>query len=155
MKTLLCIFSLASLSGCMAAVFGTADQLNQLSVGMSKEEVLKRLGPPKSTAAAGGIEYLQYRWVKTVIAADGNFPEDYYVGIKNGRVDSFGRKGDFDSTQLPKQRIEIDQTVRQPDSSKPTKDLYVELKKLQELKETGILTDEEFNARKKKLLAEQ
>jgi Short C-terminal domain/SmpA / OmlA family len=155
MKPSIYLIAVFSLTGCMAAVFGTADQLNQLSVGMTKEEVLKRLGPPKSTAAAGGIEYLQYRWVKTVIAADGNFPDDYYVGIKNGRVDSYGRKGDFDTTALPKQRIEIDQTVRQPDASKPTKDLYVELRKLQDLKEAGILTAEEFTARKKKLLAEQ
>ena len=97
---------------------------------------------------------MQYRWVKTVIAADGNFPEDYYVGIRNGRVDSFGRWGDFGSTKLPTQRIEIDQTVRQPDSLKPSKDLYAELKKLQDLKESGILTAEEFNVRKKKLLEE-
>lgn len=155
MTKALCILLAALLSGCMAAVFGTADQLNQLSVGMSKEEVLKKLGPPKSTAAAEGIEYMQYRWVKTVIAADGNFPEDYYVGIKNGRVDSFGRRGDFDTTKLPTRRIEIDQTVRQPDAPKPTKDLYVELKKLQDLKEAGILTEAEFDVRKKKLLDEQ
>ena len=154
MPKTLCFFLALALTGCMAAVFGTAEQLNHLSVGMPKDEVLKRLGPPKSTAASGGIEYLQYRWVKTVIAADGNFPEDYYVGIRNGRVDSFGRWGDFGSTKLPTQRIEIDQTVRQPDSLKPSKDLYAELKKLQDLKESGILTAEEFNVRKKKLLEE-
>ena len=145
---------MVTLSGCMAAIFGTADQLNQLSVGMSKEDVIKKLGQPKSTAAANGIEYMQYRWVKTVIAADGNFPEDYYVAIKNGQVASFGRKGDFDSTKVPTQRLEIDQTVRQEGATKPTKDLYVELKKLQDLKESGILTEEEFKAQKKKLLDE-
>ena len=154
MKRAILILLMITLTGCMAAIFGTADQLNQLSVGMSKEEVVKKLGPPKSTAAANGIEYMQYRWVKTVIAADGNFPEDYYVAIKNGRVASFGRKGDFDSTKLPTQRLEIDQTIRHDGVPKPTKDLYVELKKLQDLKESGILTDEEFKARKKKLLEE-
>lgn len=138
----------------MAAIFGTADQLNQLSLGMSKEDVIKKLGPPKSTAAADGIEYMQYRWVKTVIAADGNFPEDYYVAIRNGRVVSFGRKGDFDSTKMPTRRLEVDQNIRQEGTYRPTKDLYVELKKLQDLKEAGILTEEEFKAQKKKLLVE-
>jgi len=154
MKRVFLILLMVTLSGCMAAVFGTADQLNQLSIGMSKEDVIKKLGPPKSTAATNGIEYMQYRWVKTVIAADGNFPEDYYVAIRNDRVASFGRKGDFDSTKVPTQRLEIDQTVRQEGAPRPTKDLYVDLKKLQDLKESGILTEEEFKARKKKLLEE-
>ena len=142
------------LCGCMAAVFGTAEQLNHLSVGMSKVEVLKRLGPPKSTSAANGVEYLQYRWVKTVIAADGNYPEDYYVAIRNGVVSDFGNKGDFGSAKPPAQRIEIDETVRQESSPKQSKDLYLELKKLQDLRESKILTEEEFQARKKKLLEE-
>lgn len=154
MKRVLILFAVATLSGCMAAVFGTADQLNQISVGMPKEEVVKRLGQPKSTAAAEGIEYMQYSWVKTTIAANANYPEDYYVAIKNGRVSSYGRKGDFDSTNVPTRRLEIDQTVRQEGTSRPAKDLYVELKKLQDLKDSGILTTEEFNARKKKLLEE-
>lgn len=152
MKKLLLSLLIIFLSGCMAAVFGTADQLNQLSIGMSKEEVLKRLGPPKSTAANAGIEYMQYRWVKTVIAADGNFPDDYYVGIRDGRVESFGRKGDFDSAKLPTRRIEVDQTIRQETSSKSSKDLYTELKKLQDLKEAKLLTEDEFSSRKKRLL---
>lgn len=154
MKKLLLSLLIIFLSGCMAAVFGTADQLNQLSIGMSKEEVLKRLGPPKSTAANAGIEYMQYRWVKTVIAADGNFPDDYYVGIRDGRVESFGRKGDFDSAKLPTRRIEVDQTIRQETSSKSSKDLYTELKKLQDLKEAKLLTEDEFSSRKKRLLEE-
>ena len=154
MKRVLIFLVVASLTGCMAAIFGTADQLNQISIGMTKDEVLKRLGPPKSTAAVGGIEYMQYSWVKTVIAANANFPQDYYVAIQNGRVSSYGQKGDFDSTKVPTKRIEVDQTVRQEGGQKPVKDLYVELKKLQDLKDSGILTAEEFNARKKKLLEE-
>jgi Short C-terminal domain len=142
------------LAGCMAAIFGSADQLNQLSIGMTKEQVIQKIGPPKSTAAGNGVEFMNDRWVKTVIAADGNFPEDYYVQLRNGKVIGFGRKGDFDTTSTPVQRVQIDQTVRQPDSANIKKDLYVELKKLQDLKDAGILTDDEFKARKKKLLDE-
>lgn len=56
-----------SLTGCMAMIFGTADQLNKLSIGMPKEEVLKLLGSPKSVSADGGVEYMQYSWVKTLL----------------------------------------------------------------------------------------
>jgi hypothetical protein len=93
------------LSGCMAAIYGTADQLNQISIGMPKEQVLKSLGMPKSTSASNGVEYLQYLWVKTIIAANANFPEDYYVAIQDGRVLSYGRTGDFESTKLSHQQV--------------------------------------------------
>ena len=146
------LVSLLLLTGCMAAIFGSADQLNQLSIGMTKEQVIQKIGPPKSTAAGNGVEFMNYRWVKTVIAADGNFPEDYYVQLQNGKVIGYGRKGDFDTTSNPIQRVQIDQTIRHPESASTKKDLYVELKKLQDMKETGLLTDDEFKARKKKLL---
>lgn len=137
-------------------VFGTADQLNKISIGMPKQEVLSILGPPKSIAANEGIEYLQYSWVKTVIAADGNFPQDYYVAIRDGKVSNFGRKGDFDTAKNPAQRIEIDQTIHQlPNASPKTKDLYTELNKLKDLKDSGAITETEFNALKKKVLADQ
>jgi len=147
------LFILAcSLSGCMAMVHGTADQLNKISVGMPKDEVLKVLGPPKIVSADKGIEYLQYRWVKTVIATDANWPDDYFVAIRDGKVASFGRKGDFDSTKTPTKRIEIDQTIREQQVGSRDKDLYTELKKLKELKDTGVITDAEFESQKKKLL---
>ena len=38
--------------------------------------------------------------------------------------------------------------------SKETKDFYSELIKLDDLRERGIITDEEFDARKKKILNE-
>ncbi|SFA84899.1 Short C-terminal domain-containing protein [Collimonas sp. OK607] len=155
MTRFLTILLAFSLTGCMAMVFGTADQLNQLSIGMPKSDVLKLLGPPKSVSASGDTEYMQYSWVKTVIAADANRPGDYYVAIQSGKVSSFGRKGDFDSTKPPTQRIEIDQTVRQSSSTKETKDLYTELKKLKDLKDSGVITDSEFESQKKKLLATQ
>ena len=98
------------LSGCMAAIYGTADQLNQISIGMPKEQVLKLLGTPKSTSASNGVEYLQYLWVKTTIAANANYPEDYFVAIQDGRVLSYGRTGDFDSARLSHQNV--DQSIR-------------------------------------------
>ncbi len=40
------------------------------------------------------------------------------------------------------------------DKTKETKDIYSELIKLDDLRERGIITDEEFNAMKKKILNE-
>ena len=40
------------------------------------------------------------------------------------------------------------------DKTKETKDIYSELIKLDDLRKRGIITDEEFNVRKKKILNE-
>jgi hypothetical protein len=140
------------LTGCMAMIHGTADQLNQISIGMTREDAIKILGAPKSISAKQEVEYLQYQWVKTVIATDANWPDDYFVAIKSGKVAGFGKKGDFDSTATPVQRIAIDQTVRDSSPQSQTKDLYTELKKLKDLKDSGIINESEFEAQKKKLL---
>ena len=155
MIRLLVAFSAFLLAGCMAMIHGTSDQLNKISIGMPKAEVVKVLGPPKSVSATGDIEYLLYLWVRTVIATDANWPDDYYVAIKNDLVVSYGRKGDFDSTKTPTQKVEIEKTVRQVPPAKEGKDLYVELKKLKDLKDSGVITDEEFEVQKKRLLAAQ
>jgi len=152
MRRLFIVLSAFLIAGCMAMVHGTADQLNKISIGMPKDEVIKVLGPPKSIAANEGIEYMQYRWVKTVIATDANWPDDYFVAIKEGKVSSYGKKGDFDSTKPPTQRIEIDKTVRDVSAQKREKDLYTELKKLKDLKDSGVITEAEFEAQKKKAL---
>lgn len=153
MRKLGVIVFAALLAGCMAMIHGTADQLDKISVGMSRADVVKVLGPPKTVSANGGVEYLQYRWVKTVIATDANWPDDYYVAVKNGKVSAYGRKGDFDSTQTPTQRVEVDKTVRDVSPQNQNKDLYTELKKLKDLKDSGVITDAEFEAQKKKLLS--
>ncbi|MEZ2349449.1 SHOCT domain-containing protein [Caballeronia sp. RCC_10] len=150
-RTLLCAVAL-SLTGCMAMVFGTADQLNKLSVGMTRQEVIQTLGEPKSISSTGDLEYFQYRWVKTVIAADGNFPEDYFVAVRNGRVVSYGKKGDFDSTKLTTQRVEISESRQAAVSRQQAPDLYTDLIKLKALKDAGIISDAEFQAQKTKRL---
>ncbi len=60
------------------------------------------------------------------------------------------RAGDFDSTKTPTVGLESYQTIRQ--DSRGSNDLYTELKKLKELKDSGVITEDEFQAQKKKLL---
>jgi len=49
----------ASLMGCVTA--GTQENLNKISVGMTKQEVIAQIGTPSSTAAKEGTEYLTYQ----------------------------------------------------------------------------------------------
>ena len=116
---------------------------------MPKAEVINILGTPKSISADKGIEYMHYRWVKTVIATDADWPDDYFVAIKEGKVSSYGKKGDFDSVKDPTQKIIIDKTVRDETYKKPEKDIYAELKKLKDLRDSGIITEAEFEKQKK------
>ena len=70
----------------------------------------------------------------------------------NGRVDAYGRLGDFDSTNTPTVRLETDGRIRQEVNVKDDGDLYTELKKPKELKNPGVITDTEFQVQKRKLL---
>jgi hypothetical protein len=70
----------------------------------------------------------------------------------NGRVESYGRTGDFDSTKAPTVRIETDERIKADVGLQDSGDLYTELNKLKELKDSGIITEEEFMAAKKKMM---
>ena len=75
--------------------------------------------------------------------------------MKGGKVDSFGQKGDFDSTKVPTSRVEVNRTDRitQDVKVQGSSDMFVELKKLKDLLDSGVLTQEEFNAKKKQILS--
>jgi SmpA / OmlA family len=78
----------------------TATRINSVSVGMTKQEVVSAMGAPTSTAApGGGVEILRYELREIYGLA--HEPKEYYVKLINGKVDSYGRMGDFDSTKDP------------------------------------------------------
>ena len=72
----------------------------------------------------------------------------YYVRLVNGRVDSYGRTGDFDSTQTTTIRLETDELGSADEGS----DLYTELRKLKQLHEEGIVSDAEYEELKQKAI---
>lgn len=82
--------------------------MSALSVGMTKAEVMKAMGQPQSVSATNGVEYLTYRLATSFLDTDGSDTSDYFVRIVSGRVDAYGRKGDFDSTQKTKERIQVE-----------------------------------------------
>jgi hypothetical protein len=172
MKTKLSLIALvlfgALLTGCM-----TSSDLNKLQIGMTKEQVIAILGQPDSTSAQANVEYLTY-----YLEADGIASYDreraYMVRLVDGKVESFGRflqlfdlynrpvtnakPGDanFPNTayspygqMLPAAQAPVVQRVSSPP------DLATQLEKLKKLKDQGVLTDEEFQKAKEKILAEQ
>jgi outer membrane protein assembly factor BamE (lipoprotein component of BamABCDE complex) len=132
----------------------TSHKINTISTGMSKEAVIALMGKPVSVSATDGVEYLNYRLSETSDNAFYGITTPYFVRIVDGKVDAFGRMGDFDSTKTPTVRIEKDEDIRvRSDSSVESKpDLYTELKKLKELRDEDIITEEEFEREKKELL---
>ena len=139
-------------------MYGTAARLNEISIGMPKEEVIKRLGNPSTTATDGNSEYMIYHWVEKVVGYP-NFPQDYFVSIKNGHVFGYGRKGDFGTTRNPgmdinvQEKIEISKPDSKSESQKSEKSDYEQLDKLYRLKQEGAITEDEYLEHKKKLLS--
>lgn len=138
------LFTAVFLAGC-----ATAHKISGVQLGMTKDEVIRVMGNPISVSAKGGSEYLNYALSETGDDAFYGLTEPYYVRLVNGKVESYGRTGDFDSTKTPAVRLETDQTIRQ--DSRESGDLYTELKKLKDLKDSGVITEDEFQVQKKKL----
>jgi outer membrane protein assembly factor BamE (lipoprotein component of BamABCDE complex) len=151
MKHLIATLTMVLLLGGCA----TAHKISSVQLGMTKEEVIGVMGKPTSVSAQGGAEYLNYVLSETNDDAFRGWTKPYYVRLVNGKVESYGRTGDFDSTKTPTVRLESDQSIRQDVQVKGSGDLYTELKKLKELKDAGVITEEEFQAQKKRLLEKQ
>ena len=83
-------------SGCIS----TSDKMNLLSIGMTKAEVISKLGRPSSARAIKGTEYLVYNLAppEAIFVNENALPE-YFVRIVDGKVDAYGKAGDFDSVK--------------------------------------------------------
>ena len=128
---------------------------------MTKEEVIQKIGPPASTAAYAGGEFMVYRWMEGVVnSANPNssnaWPQEYYVFIENGKVTSYGRKGDFGSATNPSTNINIkkDVTIREdvPTSPQISPNKYDQLERLFQMKERGVITETEYQQQKEMIL---
>lgn len=85
----------------------TSHKMNYVSLGMTKQEVITALGRPSSISAQGGTEYLMYRFSETDNHAINGITSLFFVRLISGKVESYGRQGDFDSTKDPKQKIDL------------------------------------------------
>ena len=84
-KFILAVMAMLLCLGCAAS----ASKMNHLKLGMTRENVIEAMGQPSSTSEAEGVLYLKYR------LRDGYTSEDYYVRLIDGKVDAYGRFGEF------------------------------------------------------------
>jgi hypothetical protein len=80
----LCLFGLVC--GCA----GHAKRINDVSLGMTKDEVIDVMGSPAYTSVTKDVEILSYH-----LRSGGVFSDTFFVRLKDGSVDRFGRRGDF------------------------------------------------------------
>ena len=85
-RLLLVLLAALLMFGCAAS----AKKMNQLQLGMTKQEVIEAIGQPNSTSSLEDVELLKYRLRKGALWAD-----TYYVRLESGKVDAFGQVGDF------------------------------------------------------------
>ncbi len=112
----------------------------RISIGMTKEQVVERIGQPTRMSSQGGLEVFEYEaWDKKGIDVSHYNLRFLFVRFLGGKVDSFGRKGDFDSTKNPTTEQKIT-TI----SEHPRFDLAAEIKRLDKMKADGLLTADEY-----------
>ncbi|MEJ2656096.1 MAG: hypothetical protein P8012_02740 [Desulfobacterales bacterium] len=85
-RIIVILLSIAFLFGCAESF----QRMNNLKIGMTKQEVVKTIGAPYITSASGNVEYLKYRTYGGIFYSD-----EYYVRLLDGKVDAYGQKGDF------------------------------------------------------------
>lgn len=135
--------------------------LTRVSVGVSRDEVIRLLGKPTRVAVHSGVEYLEYESFENSgwdWKGKRNF-QWMFVRIINGKAESFGRKGDFDTTKNPTMDINVKQQIDTrvtpaPPTPQPTPqfDLKSELEKLQKMKEGGLISEAEYQQLRQRAL---
>jgi hypothetical protein len=78
----------------MAGCASSSAKLNHLSLGMSRDEVVKTLGRPHAVSAQGDVEFLTYNLLNKGV---GDMKE-FVVRIQKGSVESFGERSNFGSS---------------------------------------------------------
>jgi len=84
----ICILMVAAVV--MLGCAGTSKKINKIQLGMTKPEVIAVMGEPSYTSERDDIEILNYK-----LLSNGIFTDDYIIRLKQGKVDLFGKRGDF------------------------------------------------------------
>lgn len=69
----------------------SSSRLNKVSLGMSRDEVVKTLGKPHAVAAQGDSEFLTYNLLNKGV---GDMKE-FVIRLDKGAVESFGDRASF------------------------------------------------------------
>jgi hypothetical protein len=92
MKTIKYITALVVLS--CAACTHVETRMNNLSLGMTKPEVISLMGSPAATKATEGVEILEYAEDRI----DRGGLNVYWLFLRDGKLVQYGKAGDFGST---------------------------------------------------------
>jgi len=84
-KFILSVMVALLLLGCAAS----ASKINGVKLGMGRGTVLEIMGEPSSTSETEGVLFLRYR------LRDGFTSDDYFIRFIDGKVDAYGRFGEF------------------------------------------------------------
>ena len=152
------------LSGVALVAIGCAHpkpepDLTQIAIGMTKDEVTSKIGKPTRVSVQGTMDYFEYeaydeRNRPFVGLVKDNF-RFLFVRFKSGKVESFGRKGDFDSTKNPTSVLKVDQKVTggtAPGSAQEKFDLDTELRKLEQLRKDELINEDEYKQLRQRAL---
>ena len=85
-RIIIVLLLVAFLFGCA----GMSPKMNNLKIGMTKQEVIEAIGAPYRTSASGNVEYLKYQIDTGIFYSD-----LYLVRLLDGKVDAYGQRGDF------------------------------------------------------------
>jgi hypothetical protein len=96
---------------CLCGCHAPASNMNRVSLGMDKQQVIEVMGDPTSTSAMQGKEYLNYALAEGCTEIHRCVATPYYIRLIGGKVDAYGRHGDFGTTELPAQKIIVEQTI--------------------------------------------
>ncbi len=119
---------------------------------MGKSEVVALLGLPDNTRAQSNVEYLTYFLRTSTSARD--LP--YMVRLVDARVESFGRffpLPDSYNRSVASAAPALGMGAVMPYSMNT--DILTQLQQLKALKDQGVLTEEEFQRAKQRLLADE
>lgn len=86
---------------------GGSAKINNINIGMTKEQVIAVMGSPISTSAMEGQEYLTYSLIESF-----GVERQYFVRLIDGKVEAYGRMGDFNSTKVPEHKTTIDMNIK-------------------------------------------
>lgn len=89
----------------LASCVTSSEKLSEISLGMSKADVIAVLGQPKSISAkTGGVELLRYQLSgRNAPPLNPNakaFADGYTVQLINGKVVAFGRDDEFQAINV-------------------------------------------------------
>jgi hypothetical protein len=104
------------------------------------------------------IGMTEKQWLHRTLVGDLAYMEGSVKAYRSGGAYYYFKDGilvKIDQGMIPAQKIEMEIRSEQKIMSTSSGDLYTELKKLDELRKDGIITAEEFQAQKTKLLEQK